>query len=106
MDIGLLECNYSVHGGLGMPTYVYRCRNCQETIEVVQRFSDDPLQRCPHCGGSLSRLLFPPAIVFKGSGWYCTDNRRGGSSGNGSNGDSESGGEKAKKEREHALSEE
>lgn len=88
-----------------MPTYVYRCRDCQKTIEVVQRFSDDPLTLCPHCGGSLSRLLFPPAIVFKGSGWYCTDHRKG-SSGNGSDGDSEGGGEKAKKEKERVASEE
>lgn len=81
-----------------MPTYVYRCRDCQKTIEVVQRFSDDPLTLCPHCGGNLSRLLFPPAIVFKGSGWYCTDHRKS-SPGNGSNGDSE--GDKAGKEKEH-----
>ncbi len=58
-----------------MPTYVYRCRDCLEDIEVIQRFSDDPLTICPHCGGALKRLLFPPAIVFKGSGWYSTDYR-------------------------------
>jgi len=56
-----------------MPTYVYRCHNCQQQIEVMQRFSDLPLTACPHCGGTLQRLLFPPRIIFKGSGWYCTD---------------------------------
>lgn len=66
-----------------MPTYVYRCEDCQEQVEVIQRFSDDPLTTCPHCGGTLHRLLFPPAIIFKGTGWYSTDYGRS-SSGNGS----------------------
>lgn len=66
-----------------MPTYVYRCRDCQQQTEAVQRFSDAPLTVCPHCGGPLQRLLFPPAIIFKGSGWYCTDHGRP-SPGNGS----------------------
>ena len=68
-----------------MPTYVYHCRDCQQDIEVVQRFSDDPWTVCPRCGGSLHRVLFPPAIIFKGSGWYCTDHGRS-SSGNGKSG--------------------
>jgi putative FmdB family regulatory protein len=56
-----------------MPTYVYRCRDCQKSVEVIQRFTDDPLTICPHCGGVLQRVLFAPAIIFKGSGWYSTD---------------------------------
>jgi putative FmdB family regulatory protein len=66
-----------------MPTYVYRCRDCQQDTEVVQRFNEAPLTRCPHCGGPLQRLLFPPAIIFKGSGWYATDHKSP-SGGNGS----------------------
>ncbi|MBN1485716.1 MAG: hypothetical protein JXA37_13465 [Chloroflexia bacterium] len=66
-----------------MPTYVYRCEDCQEEIEVIQKFSDAPLSTCPHCGGSLKRLLFPPSIIFKGSGWYVKDHGRP-TSGNGS----------------------
>lgn len=58
-----------------MPTYVYRCRNCGRNTEVVQRFNEAPLTTCPHCGGPLQRLLFPPAIIFKGSGWYATDHK-------------------------------
>ncbi len=58
-----------------MPTYVYRCRSCQRDIEVVQRFGEAPLTTCSHCGGLLQRLLFPPAIIFKGSGWYATDHK-------------------------------
>ncbi len=66
-----------------MPTYVYRCQDCQRDTEVVQRFGDAPLTTCPHCGGALHRLLFPPAIIFKGSGWYATDHKSP-SGGNGS----------------------
>jgi putative FmdB family regulatory protein len=66
-----------------MPTYVYQCQDCEEQLEVIQRFSDSPLTLCPKCGGDLQRLLFPPAIIFKGSGWYVTDHGRS-SPGNGS----------------------
>jgi predicted nucleic acid-binding Zn ribbon protein len=42
----------------------------------MQKFTDKPLTRCPECRkGSVRRLLQPPAIVFKGSGWYATDHR-------------------------------
>jgi predicted nucleic acid-binding Zn ribbon protein len=37
---------------------------------------DDPLSVCPECQGSLTRLLYPVGIVFKGSGWYITDSRK------------------------------
>ena len=66
-----------------MPTYVYRCRECQQQTEVVQHFHESPLTICPRCGGPLQRLLFPPAIIFKGSGWYATDHKSP-SGGNGS----------------------
>ena len=56
-----------------MPLYEYRCQDCGETIEVIQKFSDSPLSKCEDCGGALERLLSPSAIQFKGSGWYVTD---------------------------------
>ncbi len=56
-----------------MPLYEYRCEDCGDTIEVIQKFSDTPLSLCEACGGSLERLLSPPTIQFKGSGWYVTD---------------------------------
>jgi putative FmdB family regulatory protein len=61
-----------------MPTYEYRCTNCGEHLEVVQSFSDDPLTECPNCGGQLRKVFSPVGIVFKGSGFYKTDNRSGG----------------------------
>ncbi len=56
-----------------MPLYEYRCEDCKEIIEIIQKFSDAPLSKCEECGGALERLLSPSAIQFKGSGWYVTD---------------------------------
>jgi putative FmdB family regulatory protein len=60
-----------------MPTYEYRCTNCEEHLEVVQSFADDPLTECPNCGGKLRKVFSPVGIVFKGSGFYKTDSRGG-----------------------------
>jgi putative FmdB family regulatory protein len=59
-----------------MPTYVYRCENCGHRFEAWQHMTDDPLTTCPQCEGPVHRVLFPASIVFKGSGFYSTDNRR------------------------------
>lgn len=60
-----------------MPTYQYACTECGERLEVVQRFSDDPLTVCAACGGKLRKVFSPVGIVFKGSGFYRTDSRSG-----------------------------
>ena len=64
----------------GMPTYVYRCEQCNNRLEVIQKFSDAPLTTCPKCRGQLHRVIHASGIVFKGSGWYITDSRKGTSS--------------------------
>ena len=56
-----------------MPTYEYRCRACGHVFDIVQKMSDDPLTICPECGGELRKVFAPPAISFKGSGFYATD---------------------------------
>jgi putative FmdB family regulatory protein len=56
-----------------MPTYEYRCRDCGHSFDIVQRMSDEPLTHCPKCGGDLRKVFAPPAISFKGSGFYATD---------------------------------
>lgn len=61
-----------------MPTYVYACRGCEQRVEVIQKMSDTPLSTCEACGGELRRVLFPPAVVYKGSGFYVTDYKNGG----------------------------
>ncbi len=58
-----------------MPTYQYRCTSCNTELEVVQKFTDDPLTECPECDGSLRKVYNPVGVVFKGSGFYATDNR-------------------------------
>jgi putative FmdB family regulatory protein len=60
-----------------VPTYQYRCTNCGEDLEVVQKFSDEPLTVCPACQGLLRKVFSPVGIVFKGSGFYRTDSRNG-----------------------------
>ena len=78
-----------------MPIYEYRCDACGHTFEVVQKFSDKPLEACEVCGGHVSKVLHPAAIHFKGSGFYTTDYGR--SSKKARAGAGESGGEGAAK---------
>lgn len=56
-----------------MPLYEYQCKKCGETTEVLQKSGDKPLEKCPECGGAMVKLISPPAIQFKGNGWYITD---------------------------------
>lgn len=56
-----------------MPIYEYQCKQCSERHEVIQKFSDPPLEHCAKCGGEMKKLLSSPAIQFKGSGFYKTD---------------------------------
>jgi putative FmdB family regulatory protein len=56
-----------------MPIYEYECRRCAHRFELIQKFSDKPRKRCPECSGTVDRLISPPAIRFKGTGWYVTD---------------------------------
>ena len=60
-----------------MPIYEYRCDACGASFEVMQRMSDDPLETCTKCGGTLRKVLHPVAIHFKGSGFYTTDYGKG-----------------------------
>ena len=58
-----------------MPTYQYACTECGEQLEVVQKFSDEPLTVCPTCQGRLRKVFSAVGVVFKGSGFYKTDSR-------------------------------
>ena len=62
-----------------MPTYQYVCTECGGEIEAVQKFTDDPLTVHDACGGRLRKVFSPVGIVFKGSGFYRTDSRKGSS---------------------------
>ncbi len=64
-----------------MPIYTYRCESCGVQFERHQSFNDAPLKICPECRKkSLKKVIAPVGVVFKGSGFYATDNRS--SSGN------------------------
>jgi putative FmdB family regulatory protein len=63
-----------------MPLYEYECNACAHRFEVIQKYSDAPIEICPKCGGAVTKLFSSPAIQFKGSGFYLTDYGRGGKS--------------------------
>jgi len=60
-----------------MPTYDYRCKNCEHEFELFQNMSDRVKRKCPECGkNTLERLIGTgAAVIFKGSGFYETDYR-------------------------------
>ena len=95
-----------------MPIYEYRCTDCGHQFEVNQRMSDDALTECPVCQGVLQRVLFAPAIHFKGTGFHNTDygtrKRPPGGDGGGDSGPSEGakggGGEGTAAKKEPATS--
>ena len=60
-----------------MPTYQYACTECGHRFEAVQSFSDAALTQCPVCEGRLRKQYGSVGVVFKGSGFYRTDSRRG-----------------------------
>ncbi|MEW5985338.1 MAG: FmdB family zinc ribbon protein [Chloroflexota bacterium] len=62
-----------------MPAYVYKCNNCQSVFERHQRMTEPPLTDCPICQvGQVRRLINSVGVIFKGNGFYATDNRRNG----------------------------
>ena len=61
-----------------MPIYEYKCSNCGHQFEKIQKFSDDPLKKCPKCDkNALNKLISSPSFRLKGSGWYETDFKTG-----------------------------
>jgi putative FmdB family regulatory protein len=60
-----------------MPIYSYKCTKCDHRFELRQHFSDDPVTECPVCGSPVRKVITPVGIVFKGSGFYVTDNKNG-----------------------------
>lgn len=59
-----------------MPTYTYHCESCGIRFDQYQKFTDEPLTICPECGElTLHKVYQPVGIVFKGKGFYATDNR-------------------------------
>ena len=66
----------------GMPTYQYACPDCGLEFEKVQKFTDDPVKKCPNCSKRrVYRVVSKVAVSFKGSGWYITDSKSNNSAG-------------------------
>jgi putative FmdB family regulatory protein len=55
-----------------LPLYEYECPE-HGRFELVRKFSDPPVEKCPKCGKPVQKIVSAPAIQFKGSGWYITD---------------------------------
>jgi len=65
-----------------MPTYQYACPDCGLEFEKVQKFTDDPVKKCPNCSKRrVYRVVSKVAVSFKGSGWYITDSKSNNSAG-------------------------
>ncbi|MFQ5941999.1 MAG: FmdB family zinc ribbon protein [Anaerolineales bacterium] len=85
-----------------MPLYSYRCDNCGVQIERRQGFNDPQLKKCPECGeNELRKLYSPVGILFRGPGFYATDNR----SASGTNGTSKKAEKSKTKEKSEAKTE-
>jgi len=60
-----------------MPIYEYECGQCSRRFEKRQGFDAAPVAECPCCEGKARRILHPAPLLFKGSGFYITDSRKG-----------------------------
>jgi putative FmdB family regulatory protein len=65
-----------------MPIYEFQCTECKEIFEEMVPVGRRT-HKCPHCGSKAKKLISQVGIIFKGSGWYCTDNKGKSTNGNG-----------------------
>ena len=64
-----------------MPIYAYKCATCGYAKDVLQKMSDPQLTVCPACGAeTFSKQVTAAGFQLKGSGWYATDFKGGGTS--------------------------
>jgi len=62
-----------------MPLYEYQCMSCSSQFQIRRGFHDESAVTCPKCQGKARRMPSPVSVIFKGPGFYTTDNRKGGS---------------------------
>ncbi|MDD3996411.1 MAG: FmdB family zinc ribbon protein [Sphaerochaetaceae bacterium] len=60
-----------------MPTYEYECDACHVHFEMEQSMREAPITVCPTCSGRVRRVFGLNSVIFKGSGFYCTDHKKG-----------------------------
>lgn len=56
-----------------MPLYEYKCQKCGHVFELLQKTNEMLQVKCIRCGNPVKKILSPPALKFKGQGWYVTD---------------------------------
>jgi len=56
-----------------LPIYEYKCKDCGNEFEMLQKFSDPPPSGCPSCSGGITKLISQSSFHLKGTGWYATD---------------------------------
>ncbi len=84
-----------------MPTYEYECTQCGQTFDAFQSISAAPLTSCPRCQGKVRRLIGGGmGVIFKGSGFYTTDYKRGSALSGGNGGSKDGSKDKAAKPAE------
>lgn len=70
-------CGLRAHTGVEeVPRYEYKCKKCEKSFDVIHGV-DDKVKDCKFCGSEVRRVFHPIGIVFKGSGFYATDSRKG-----------------------------
>lgn len=75
-----------------MPIYAYKCSACGHEQDVLQKMSDPVLTVCPECRqDTYVKQVTAAGFQLKGTGWYVTDFRNNGSSGQSSGGSSDGG---------------
>ncbi len=58
-----------------MARYDYQCPACGTQFEVEHPMSERPEVTCPTCGAVAQQMFGTSGIVFKGHGFYNTDQR-------------------------------
>ncbi len=59
-----------------MPVYEYACKHCDHHFDVSHSADEVPALKCPVCQSEVRKVFHAAGIIFKGSGWYITDNAK------------------------------
>ena len=59
-----------------LPIYEYKCDDCRQIFDVLQKINSDPVKECIHCRGNVEKMVSSSSFQFIGSGWYVTDYKK------------------------------
>jgi len=63
-------------GERAMPVYEYVCEDCEYTFQQQRKVTERQVAPCPKCRATGRKVIGAVGIIFKGSGWHCTDYRK------------------------------